>query len=93
VVKVYYDKDADKKILKAEKIAVIGYGSQGHAHANNLKESGMDVIIGVKKGGAGWEKAEKAETVTAEGATPAVGAETKEQPAVKGATVKASEKK
>jgi ketol-acid reductoisomerase len=60
VVKVYYDKDADKKVLKAKKIAVMGYGSQGHAHANNLKESGMDVIIGVKKGGAGWEKAGKA---------------------------------
>jgi ketol-acid reductoisomerase len=60
VVKIYYDKDADKRILKGKKIAVIGYGSQGHAHANNLKESGMDVVIGVKKGGAGWEKAEKA---------------------------------
>lgn len=60
MVKIYYDKDADGKILKKKKIAVIGYGSQGHAHANNLKESGMDVIIGVKKGGAGWGKAEKA---------------------------------
>lgn len=60
VVKIYYDKDADKKVLKGKKIAVIGYGSQGHAHANNLRESGLDVIIGVKKGGAGWEKAEKA---------------------------------
>ncbi|MEW6053326.1 MAG: ketol-acid reductoisomerase [Nitrospirota bacterium] len=60
MVKIYYDKDADKKVLKGKKIAVIGYGSQGHAHANNLRESGLDVIIGVKKGGAGWEKAEKA---------------------------------
>lgn len=60
MVKIYYDKDADKKILKNKKIAVMGYGSQGHAHANNLRESGMDVIIGVKKGGVGWEKAEKA---------------------------------
>jgi ketol-acid reductoisomerase len=60
MVKVYYDKDANKKVLKGKKIAVMGYGSQGHAHANNLKESGMDVIIGVKKGGAGWEKAGKA---------------------------------
>ncbi len=60
MVKIYYDKDADRKVLKGKKIAVMGYGSQGHAHANNLKESGMDVIIGVKKGGAGWEKAEKA---------------------------------
>jgi ketol-acid reductoisomerase len=60
MVKIYYDKDADKKILKGKKIAVMGYGSQGHAHANNLKESGADVIIGVKQGGPGWEKATKA---------------------------------
>ena len=60
MVKIYYDKDADTKILKGKKVAVIGYGSQGHAHANNLKDSGMDVIVGVKKGGAGWEKANKA---------------------------------
>lgn len=61
MVKIYYDKDADTKVLKGKKVAVIGYGSQGHAHANNLKDSGMDVIVGVKKGGAGWEKANKAE--------------------------------
>lgn len=60
MVKIYYDKDADTKVLKGKKVAVIGYGSQGHAHANNLKDSGMDVIVGVKKGGAGWEKANKA---------------------------------
>jgi ketol-acid reductoisomerase len=60
VVKIYYDKDADTKVLKGKKVAVMGYGSQGHAHANNLRDSGADVIIGVKKGGAGWSKAEKA---------------------------------
>jgi ketol-acid reductoisomerase len=59
-VTIYYDKDADLSVLKGRKIGILGYGSQGHAHANNLKESGMDVIIGVKKGGAGWGKAEKA---------------------------------
>jgi ketol-acid reductoisomerase len=59
MVKIYYEKDADKKILKNKKIAIIGYGSQGHAHANNLKESGMDVIVGETKG-ANWEKAVKA---------------------------------
>ncbi|MBE0426680.1 MAG: ketol-acid reductoisomerase [Nitrospirae bacterium] len=59
MVKVYYDRDADKRALKGKKITVIGYGSQGHAHANNLKESGVEVIIGVRKG-IGWEKAEKA---------------------------------
>ena len=59
MVKIYYDKDADKKILKNKKIAIIGYGSQGHAHTNNLKESGMNVIVGEVKG-ANWEKAVKA---------------------------------
>lgn len=59
MVKIYYDKDADKKNLKNKKIAIIGYGSQGHAHANNLKESGMDVIVGEVRG-ANWEKAVKA---------------------------------
>ncbi len=59
MVKIYYEKDADKKILKNKKIAIIGYGSQGHAHANNLKESGMNVIVGEVKG-ANREKAVKA---------------------------------
>src|SRR4030042_6101436 len=59
MVKIYYDKDADKKVLKGKKIAVIGYGSQGHAHINNLKESGMDVVVGEIKG-PNWEKAMKA---------------------------------
>jgi ketol-acid reductoisomerase len=59
MVKIYYDRDADKKNLKGKKIAIIGYGSQGHAHANNLKESGMNVIVGEVKG-ANWEKATKA---------------------------------
>jgi ketol-acid reductoisomerase len=59
MVKIYYEKDADKKILKNKKIAIIGYGSQGHAHANNLKESGLNVIVSEVKG-ANWEKAVKA---------------------------------
>ncbi|MFN3480313.1 MAG: ketol-acid reductoisomerase, partial [Thermodesulfovibrionales bacterium] len=53
---VYYDKDADLSVLKGKKIAVMGYGSQGHAHANNLRDSGMDVIVGLRKG-ASWDKA------------------------------------
>ncbi len=53
---VYYDRDADLSILKGKKIAVMGYGSQGHAHANNLRDSGMDVIVGLRKG-ASWDKA------------------------------------
>ncbi len=59
MVKIYYDKDVDKKVLKGRKITVIGYGSQGHAHINNLKESGMDVLVGEIKG-PNWEKAIKA---------------------------------
>jgi ketol-acid reductoisomerase len=59
MIKVYYDKDAKPALLKKKKIAVIGYGSQGHAHANNLKDSGMDVTIGVRKGSS-WDKAKKA---------------------------------
>jgi len=49
-MKLYYDKDADLDLLKSKKIAIIGYGSQGHAHALNLKESGLDVVVGLDKG-------------------------------------------
>lgn len=59
MIKVYYDKDADLKGLKKKKIAIIGYGSQGHAHANNLRESGMDLVVGETKG-PNWNKAKKA---------------------------------
>lgn len=56
MVKMYYDKDANMDILKGKKIAIMGYGSQGHAHANNLKESGVAVIVAETKG-ANWDKA------------------------------------
>ncbi len=59
-MKVYYNKDINSKILKKRKIAVIGYGSQGHAHAQNLKDSGMNVVVGLRKGGSSWEKAKGA---------------------------------
>ncbi|KIH76600.1 ketol-acid reductoisomerase [Geoalkalibacter ferrihydriticus] len=59
-MKVYYDQDANLGVLKGKKVAIIGYGSQGHAHANNLKDSGIDVIVGLRKGGSSWPKAEKA---------------------------------
>ena len=49
-MQVYYDKDADLSIIKAKKVAIIGYGSQGHAHALNLKESGVDVVVGLRAG-------------------------------------------
>lgn len=55
-MKVYYDKDAKLSALKGKKIVIMGYGSQGHAHANNLRDSGMDVTIGLRKGGS-WDKA------------------------------------
>ncbi len=59
-MKVYYDKDADLSLIKSRKVAVIGYGSQGHAHANNLKESGVDVVVGLRPGSASAAKAQAA---------------------------------
>src|SRR5712691_6171788 len=56
--KIYYDQDADVGLLKGRKIAIIGYGSQGHAHALNLKDSGQDVVVGLYKGSKSWAKAE-----------------------------------
>ncbi len=58
-MKVYYDADADLNLLKGKKLTVIGFGSQGHAHALNLKESGMDVAVGLRKTSARWEEAEE----------------------------------
>jgi ketol-acid reductoisomerase len=57
---VYYDKDADLELLKTKKIAIIGYGSQGHAQANNLKDSGCDVVVGLRRGSPSRAKAERA---------------------------------
>jgi len=59
MAKLYYEKDCELSYLKGKKIAVIGYGSQGHAHALNLRDSGCDVIIGLYKGGKSWPVAEK----------------------------------
>ena len=54
---VYYDKDCDLSIIKSKTVAMIGFGSQGHAHAENLRDSGVEVVIGLRKGGSSWDKA------------------------------------
>ncbi len=56
-MKAYYDSDASLDVLKDKKIAVLGFGSQGHAHSLNLKESGMNVVVGARKDGVSWKKA------------------------------------
>ena len=58
-MKLYSQKDVDRKALHGARIAILGYGSQGRAHARNLKDSGFDVVVGVRKGGAGWRQARK----------------------------------
>ena len=57
-MQVYYDKDADLNIIKGKKVAIIGYGSQGHAHANNLQDSGVDVVVGLRANSSSVAKAE-----------------------------------
>ena len=59
-MKVYYEKDTDISLIKKKKVAIVGYGSQGHAHANNLKDSGVKVTVGLRKDGASWNKAKNA---------------------------------
>ena len=60
MAKIYYDGDANLDLLKGKKIGIIGYGSQGHAHANNLKDSGCEVLVAEAQGTEGWENARKA---------------------------------
>ena len=57
---IYYDKDADLSIIKGKQVAIIGYGSQGHAHANNLQESGVKVVVGLREGSSSFAKAKNA---------------------------------
>jgi len=73
-MKIYSRKDVDKKALKGARICVLGYGSQGRAHALNLKDSGYDVVIGVRKGGS-WRKARRDGLAVAEPAKAAAGAD------------------
>ena len=74
-MKLYSQKDVDKKALKGARIAVLGYGSQGRAHALNLKDSGFDVVVGVRKKGASWKKAKKDGLEVAEPADATAGAD------------------
>src|SRR5260221_8261722 len=66
MMKVYYEKDADLSLVKGKKVTIAGYGSQGHAHAQNLNDSGVKVIVGLRKDGASWDKAKKAGLKVAE---------------------------
>ena len=65
-MKVFYDKDCDLSLIKGKTVAIIGYGSQGHAHAQNLNDSGVNVVVGLRKGGASWDKVGKAGLKVAE---------------------------
>jgi len=60
MAKMYYEKDSNLGLMKGKTVAIIGYGSQGHAHALNLKESGVDVVVGLYQGSKSWKKAEEA---------------------------------
>ena len=57
---IYYESDADPSVITSRKVAIIGYGSQGHAHALNLRDSGVDVRVGLREGSASGAKAEAA---------------------------------
>lgn len=59
-MKICYDRDCDLSIIRNKKVTIVGYGSQGHAHANNLKDSGVDVTVGLRKDSSSWSKAEEA---------------------------------
>ena len=59
MVNVYYDKDVELSVLKGKTVAVIGYGSQGNAQANNMRDSGIDVILGLRPEGRSWLRAKK----------------------------------
>jgi len=74
-MKLYSHKDVDRKALKGARIAVLGYGSQGRAHALNLKDSGFDVIVGVRRGGGGWRQARREGLQVAEPAEAVQGAD------------------
>ncbi|MBS4153954.1 ketol-acid reductoisomerase [Cobetia sp. MC34] len=65
-MKLYYDKDCELSLIQGKKVVILGYGSQGHAHANNLKESGVDVTVALRRSSSSWAKAEAAGLKVAE---------------------------
>src|ERR1700681_3771947 len=65
-MKVFYDKDSDLSLIKGKNVAIIGYGSQGHALAQNLNDSGANVTVGRRRNGAWWKKAKNASLKVAE---------------------------
>jgi ketol-acid reductoisomerase len=86
---IYYDRDADPALIRNRKVAVIGFGSQGHAHALNLRDSGVDVVVGLREGSKSWRKAEATGLTVATVAGAAIWADTvmllapdTEQPAI-----------
>ena len=68
-----YDNDADISLIQAKKVAIIGYGSQGHAHAQNLRDSGVEVVVGLKEGSKSKQKAEEAGFTVLTGAEAEIG--------------------
>ena len=65
-MKIYYDKDTDLELIKSKKVTIVGFGSQGNAHANNLKDSGVNVTVALRKDSSSWPKAEQAGLVVQE---------------------------
>jgi len=55
-MKVYYEKDVNLELIKRKKVAIVGYGSQGYGHSNNLKDSGVNVVVALRKNGVSWKK-------------------------------------
>ena len=57
MAEIFYDDDADLSVIQGKRVAIIGYGSQGHAHALNLRDSGVEVVVGLREGSSSWQKA------------------------------------
>jgi len=74
-MKVYYEKDADLSLIKGKKVTIVGYGSQGHAHAQNLNDSGVKVMVALRRDGASWDKAKRAGLKVGEVAAAVKGAD------------------